>query len=414
MNFIVVNRIELSKMILFSVIVVLFWFFMPILTILPLTYICYSKRFHLSQGQRYFLLFMISLSFGLLGFTTESAGTMPIDMERYREYYFYVLPSQNFIEISPVNYGFNLVNWMFSNYISNNDQTVGLVWVTIGYFFTLMSMHLLINKYVENRADFFALFMIIVLLIIPLVQMTEVLKQTAGFSLFMYGLSRKVCGLKGGGKWVVFAILIHMTVLLIFITYFYDKGWVKKIVWPIFIFSTVFLVVNLTDILMIVSHIPFLEFVGIASRIEYYADYDLFGGSRRYYIIFVMYAIICFLYVLYSIKNKNNFKVLIILSLACLCFTFSNQLTFARMIFTWFPFQLLLLVLMLDKTIVKLYSNRMIYFFTYAFFYILSNILMIYATLNDVVYSQKFIGGGVVNLMVSTVYDFFSYKVTNV
>lgn len=403
-----------KKMMIFVSLIIVSWLIMPMLTVLPFVFLCYSQRVNLSKQQRYFVLFMISLSFGLLGFTTESAGTMPIDMERYRETYHYFLPDQSLGELSPINYGFNIVNWILSNYISDNDQTVGLFWVTITYFFTLISVDVLIDKYVKETADFKVVLLFFVILIIPLTQATEMIKQTAAFSVFMYGLSRKMCGFKGGWKWVIVAILVHISALFIVLTYFYDKPFFKKFKFLLLLLSTVFLVVNVTDILMIIAKIPSLEFLDILSRIEHYSELDIFGGSKRYFILFGVYAVTCYIYIAYKWRQKDNLITLFVLSFACLCVTFSNQITFARMLFTWYPFHILLIILMLDKHTVRLYSNRMLYFWGLSLFYVYSNALMVFATLNDSVYSQKYIGGGVINLLTSTVYDFLTYKVTNV
>lgn len=391
------------------------WFLFPILAIPVLLFVCYRSGSQISSLQKHLILGLIALGFGLLGYTCEPGGSLPTDIVRYRIGY-EASEGLDFASIIPVNYLFNVVNWLLVNHISNNSQAFGLFWCSIAYFFSLLTIDGLICKYLQKRGDLPVIFVFLGLCIIPLTMMTELVKQAVCCSLISYGIVRKLTDKSYGWFFVLCGLLIHMSSVFIVLIYFFDKKPIYRLRWFILAFCSIFLFMDVFKFIALFSSVPLFQFLDIEDKLNAYSDFASFGGSRRYYILFGFYflqCICCYLWNTPEVPRENRYvRMLAILSLSVLCLNFSNNHNFARLLFLWFPFQLILLAPLLDNVRVRIRQNRLLIFALFGSIYFLGNIIMIKASLGNNGYTQKYMNGNLTRIVTSNVSQYLNFKVS--
>ena len=388
------------------------WGGIPVLSVPLLLYFAYSNRFNISSIGKHFLLLLVALSFGLVAYTVSSVGIVPSDVVRYRDMFEDSVGS-SFGNISPINYFFNIINWILANYVSNNSQFLSLFWSTLTMLFVLLSSVKLIAYLFENKGDLYFILIITCLVIVPFITTTEMIKQTAAFSIFMYALSKKITNDKHSSYYFLLSFLIHpVSILLVFIVYYYNNKYVKKYIYLILSVSLIFSFINILDILSYFDKFYIFKFIDLADKLEAYKDWTQWGGSKRYYIIFGMMVlqVMVYLWQYYRLDDfKNDLSILGLLIVSVLLFNMSNQHDFARLIFILFPFQII--VTLLDiKAFNYVWDRKAIVLFLFSF-YLFNTIIYTYNQLHSDESRQAYMDNNLIRLLTSNVFQFFQYHV---
>ena len=390
---------------------IIIWGIIPIISIPLLLYLALNNRFSITIKEKYFLLFITALSFGLVAYTVSSAGIETSDVVRYRDIYNDAI-GQDFRDISPLNYFFNIINWILANYVSSNGQFLSLFWSTVTISFALFASLKIILYLFEDRGDLYFILILLSLIIIPFITTTEMIKQTTAFSIFFFAISKKITKEKYAIIFFIISFLIHpQSVIFIIIIYFYNNKYINKYIIQIFIISFIFSFINILDFINPLSHFAIFNLIDLSDKIEAYKNWDQWGGSKRYYIIFAMMAIQIAIYIYQYYKQKdfkNDLSILGILIISVLLFNMSNQHDFARLIIILFPFQIL--VTLFDiKAFNKVNDKKIVIALLFSF-YLISNSIYTYKQLNSDESRQSYMDNNWIRILTSNVSNFFQYQ----
>ena len=388
------------------------WIFYPILSIPIMLYIAMNSKTTLPARGKYFLLFMIALSLGLIAYTSGSGGAYDSDLVRYRDSYEEAV-GENIGYIEPVYFFFNIINWFLANYLSSNGQFLTLFWSTMALSFTLFSSYKIISYYFKNEGNIHLILMLLCIITIPFIITTELIKQTIAFSVFMYALSKKITNEKHANVFFVIALLLHpQSILLIFITYFYKTKFIRKFANIILFVAVALSFVNVLDLLAPIADMPIFESLGISEKMNQYRDWEEFGGGRRYYILFAVIVLQVIVFVMQCKKNpeiSTDLPILGILTICSLLFSMANQHNFARLIFTLFPFQIIFSLLNIRTLHINRNRNVVILFLMT--FYILSTSIFTYKQLNSDESRQTYMENKWGDILTTSVIQYVNYEV---
>jgi len=404
------NSIKIKYLIIIAIITL--WFIIPILSIPIILYIAFNHKFPFTTKEKYFILFIISLSFGLIAYTVDSAGFETSDVVRYRDIYKDAI-GQNIRDISTLNYIFNLINWFLANYISSNGQFMSLFWGSITMLFTLLASFKIIKYFFEDNGDLYYILMLLCIIIIPFITITEMIKETVAFSIFMFAITKKISNEKNADYYFLISLLIHpVSIILISITYFFTNKYISKYIILILIISLFFSFVNYMDFMTPLTRIPLFNILDLAEKINTYKDWSQWGGSKRYYIIsgIVFLQVEVYIWQYYKQKNiKNELSILGILIVSVLLFNMANPHDLARLIFVFFPFQIIITLLDIKSFNIN-FDKKIVIVFLFIF-YISNNSIYTYKQLNSSESRQSYMNNNLSELLTSNFVDFIQYKV---
>lgn len=324
------RRVGLLRMIfLYSL---LLWLFFPILVSLVLfvfsVYYCGKHRMSLPVN----VILLFAVSFGIVAFNAEQGSTIICDLIRYRDYYETVSDHSYGYGFSG-NILFDSITWFLAHYITRNPRFVGFFWVTVSVFFFLLGARNLIYYYFKNNNPLRTLCLYAIVLFIPFVMVFELLKQCVAMSMILYAISLTITGSKRGWIVVLCAFFIHIgSVALYFPLLFWKKRWIDnhKTLW-----LTMSLIVGLIGIMTILSffnNIPIFQILSLSEKLQAYAEFDAWGGSKRFYVMLLFYALqVGFIYMCPEV-NRPKGAVFSVLVLCSLLLNVTSNHNLARMI----------------------------------------------------------------------------------
>ncbi|MBF0576524.1 EpsG family protein [Dysgonomonas sp. GY617] len=386
------------------------WFFFPILSIPIFLFLLGYNQITLTKTNQFLLIILIACSFGLISYVTGSGGAEDNDMVRYRQV-FGLMTDRQIEELNVGSYFFLIINWFIANYISPDGQVMSFVFTSISYFFILLSIKRFSILYVEKKYHCLVLFSVI--FIISILVTTEFVKQVLSSALFLFGLTYKITSKKRSYIWLVLSVLVHpASAIMIAPLYFYDFRIVRKNIYLILVICIILSQIDIVQILASFSNLPIMETLGFSDRLQAYSsDYEGFGGSKRYYLIFLFYILQIFpiYYAFFKRKDtKNPICVFFLLTVCILLFNMSNTHNFARLTRNFYPFQILALIFSIQYINFP-FKKIWIYLIMACLFG--SNMIEFTRTMVNVNYHATFMGNDWLALFFSNVLNFINYKV---
>jgi len=403
------HQVRINNNIIIITFSIVVWFFFPIISILFFLFLLGNEKIILWKQVEIFLIVLISCSFGLISYVTGSGGAIDTDMVRYRQM-FDIMSNQGLGYFSNENFLFLIINWFIANYISPDGQVMSFVFTSLSYFFILLSIRNLNKYYVDQRYHFIVLLSVI--FIISIITTTEFLKQVLASSLFLYGLTCKLMHRKHAYLWLIPSMLVHVssTILLLPI-FFYNLKIIRKFIFPILFICLIFSQIDIISVLFKFANLPILESLGLSAKLESYSEFNDWGGSKRYYLIFLFYLIQIFPLLHFYWKNndfKNPICILVILTICILLFSMSNNHNFARLTRNLYPIQIL--ALSLSIAYIKFSYRKVWIYFIYICLFS-SNVIEFIRTMTNSDYHATFMGNDWINLFVGNVLAFIHYSV---
>ncbi|WP_285060314.1 EpsG family protein [Pedobacter ginsengisoli] len=409
--------------------VVSVWFFSPLvgaLLLLPL-WISFKQK---SQWKDTFIIFMASLTFGLIAYTGQSIGVDETDIARYHFYYTVVSDIESigsFFVLMVLDGGSNpvfyVINFLISRVFPLNVQVHIMFWVTVTYFFTLMGVYKLSGLYARPVPTLVTKLLIFIFLIgiMPFFTITEIIKQSASVSIFFYALSKKLLNEKHSLLWLLVALLVHVSsIMLLPVFFFYNNRLFIKNIYLLFFISIVLSFFNFNVILT--SILSLLPGGALLATAKEYQNVEVWTIGFRIYSTFFFYILLLLplFYDYYRTKKlnilpeyepiKKNILMILFLSFMILLINRGNVHNFIRYVFGLYPFYMLVIIFTLKTQFraVERYSIAIvaICFFTY------SNVkLLAVQTSDDVNYANSYFDNSWKNLLTSNVYEYLSFEV---
>ncbi len=387
----------------------LIWFVLPVLSVIPILFYATRQSIQNSIIGRSFLLFLVSLSFGLIAYTAESVSVKVTDIYRYQELYssFVNLPLSSVNLKNPL---FDLINYLSANYITDNPQFVGLFWTTFTYLFFLLAVNKIISN--TNKIDRDWLFIIFVgcILIIPFVWITELIKQSISFSVFAFALAKKLKGEKSASMFCLIGLLLHIPMIIILPIFFYNSKLIARNIIPIFLVSIGLSFFNILDLLSPLAELNIIKKIGLSERIIAYNSGFGFIISKRFYLQLAFYISQILLLILFRInKMVDDELIIVILSLSVLLINMGNSHNFVRLVYVYYPFYSLVMLFTLSS--IEKLTNRILVASCTCLFYSISNSIMTYKFLYSTAYSNNYMDNNIVGLLFSNVAQFIRYSI---
>lgn len=405
------------------------WFFVPLLGLLlmPVLWISFKSK---SKWKDRFIIFVMSLTLGLVAYTAQSIGLDETDIARYQFYYTIISDIESigsFFVLMVIDGGSNpvfyVINFLISRVFPSNVQVHILFWVTVTYFFTLMGAYKLLSLCAKPVPAIVAKVLIFIFLIgiMPFFTITEIIKQCASVSILFYALSKKLLNERYSYVWLIVALLVHISSLMLLPAFFFYKSpIVKKYLYVILFVSVIFSFFNFNMILTgLLSLFPGGSLLATATE---YQNVEVWSISFRHYATFLFYAVLILIlfYDYYKTRKLNIRKeylpvkwdvlMVLFLSYMMLLVNRGNVHNFVRYIYGLYPFYILVIVFVLKSQykVAERYGIAMvaICFFMY------SNIkLLSVQTSSEVNYANSYFNNSWKNLLTSNVYEYLSFEV---
>lgn len=176
--------------------------------------------------------------------------------------------------------------------------------------------------------------------------------------------------------------------------------------------SVVLSQVNIIAVLAQFSNIPIFGLLGLAEKLEAFSDFTSWGGTRRYYLIFIFYLLQITPIVYFFIKNKdmkNPIFLFVLLTVCILLANMSNNHNFARLTRNLYPFHILALIISIQY--IRIPYRKIIVYITYICLLGSAYIEFSQALIKKEYY-PTFMGNDWISLFVSNVSDFIHYTVS--
>ncbi len=401
------------------------WFICPIPCIFLFTLFLY--KFQFSKQVETCLLLFIAISFGLIAYTTQSIGERPSDITRYNFIYSYISTVdsvQSFLISFVIDGGnnvlFYLITFLMTRVFPNNPQVLPLFWVSVTYFFCFITIRQCARYFKLARQTYITLIFISFTGIITFYTTTEVIKQTASISIFMYALMLKLQRKKGALLILMVSVLVHFSSMLLAPIYFICNRY--KVVRYLPAFLVVCIALSFFNFNVLLYNILSL-FLGSKSdllmRIQTYEDVETWTISIRFYALFAVYLLLVAIlywdyYITQNQHEKNNKKSLLIVHCFAACLLLINRgnvHNFIRYILGYFPFYIVLVAQLFNMRIAK-FDKKLLLAFVFAF-YFFSNIKMISAQTTSLDYGNSYMNNDIVKLFSSNVIQYLQYRTNN-
>lgn len=401
------------------------WFICPIPCIFLFTLFLYKFQFS-KQVETWILLF-IAISFGLIAYTTQSIGERPSDITRYNFIYSYITTVNSvqsffisFVVDGGNNVLFYLVTFLMTRLFPNNPQVLPLFWVSLTYFFCFLTIRQCAVYFNLTRQTYIVLIFISFAGIITFYTTTEVIKQTASISIFMYALMFKLQNKKGALFILIVSVLVHFSSMLLVPIYFICNR--HKVVKYLPFFLLVCIALSFFNFNVLLYNILSL-FLGNKSdllmRIKTYEDVETWTISIRFYALFAVYILLVAIlywdyYITQDEHEKSNKKSLLIVHGFAACLLLinrSNVHNFIRYILGYFPFYIVIVAQLFNMRIAK-FDKKLLIVFVFAF-YLFSNIKMISAQTTSPDYGNSYMNNEVIKLCSSNVVQYLQYRTHN-
>lgn len=402
--------IRLRNNIILSFFSVIIWFFFPILSIIIFLLILGYPKIQISKKNQVLLIILISCSFGLISYVTSSGGSITTDMIRYRQSFDTIVKSglDHYDNSSNL---FVFFSWIIANYISTEGQVMSFLFTATSYLFIILSLNRLTKNYLEKK--YYGLILMSIVIVISIITTTEYLKQVLSTSIFIFGLSGKFTGKRFSYISVIIAFLVHPTSAIMTLpVYFYDFKIIKKNIYIIILICLIISQLNLLTLLSNISNLPIMTIIGLGNdKFSSFANFDEWGGSRRYFLIFSFYLLqICPIIINYVKKKeyRNPIFVFFLLTICILLFNMGNNHNFARLTKNFYMFHIIAIIFSIQYIPVK-FRRIWVYFLYFCLF--ASNQIEYFRGLIVGEYYSTFMGNDCGQLLSSNVLEFFNYKI---
>lgn len=415
-----------SDTLLFCTLFFIVWFFLPVLSVvifLPLLY-----RFHFNRKVETFLFLLIALSFGLVGYTTQSVGVRDTDITRYFFTYSWLsqVSSFNDFVISFVvdggnNLIFYVITFLMTRIFPDNPQVMPFFWVTLTYFVSFLTIRECVTYFTGlSREKYVLIIFASIVGIITFFTVTEILKQVSSVAIFAYALIKKMKGQKGALLILIISILIHFSSLLLLPVYFLCRK--EKIIGYMPVVFFVCLVLSFFNFNVLMYDIISLVFNQgvLVERLKFYEDVETWTISLRFYAVFVTYflLIVLFYYDYYNTDNsfekrqKRHFLIVHSIAFFILLINRSNVHNFIRYTLGYFPFYIIAVIQLFTIRIVKF--EKIILMALIFAFYFYSNIKMLAdQTVVGADYANSYMNNDLPKIITSNVVGFFRFRINN-
>ncbi len=321
------------------------WPFLPILVSVVLfafsIYYCGKHGISLPTG----VILLFAVSFGIVAFNAEQGSTDACDLMRYRDYY-ETFGSHGYGYNFSGNVLFDTISWLLANYVTKNPRFVGFFWVSCGVFFLLTGARNLIYCYFGKNSSLCSICLYAVVLFIPFVMIFELLKQCVAMSMILYAISLTIDGRKGGWIFVLCAFLIHLgSVALYFPLLFWRNSWVNSHKILLIGLSLLIGLIGIMTILSLFNKVPLFYILGVSERLSSYTELEDWGGSKRFYVMLLFYALqVAFIYMCPK-GNRPKGAIFSVLVLYSLLLNVTSNHNLARMINVNYPFNIMAFIM---------------------------------------------------------------------
>ncbi len=384
------------------------WLMFPVLSIIPLIYVSFSYRFGQNRILQNIVIFIVGITYGLIGLTVESSveNNIPTDLERYKDVYDYLVSTTFAFEYISGNFVFDTINWCCAHYITTNSQFVAFIWPCISIICLLLAVKNIMIQYIENNGDKYAMFIFATLLMIPFAVLYELLKQITAFSVIVYALSLPHDYNRNKKQLLLFvlAFFIHYASVLLLFPLILAKFKVFKNDCWIYLILFVSLLLSQVNILNLVGSLPIVNLLSLADKVSAYSDFSDFGGSKRFYIGVCIYFILTILY-LKDRRRKECYPFF--LFFITLLLNFSNNHNLARLINTMSPF--LIIFFIISSRLLKMGWSRAVYIASFVMLIFMFNFTQYISNVNNKYY-YTFYDNNIVKLLTSNCLDLVAYN----
>lgn len=402
--------------------VLLVWFFIPLLS-LPLIFVLWNYLQVPSKSKDTFIIFLLSLTFGLVAYTGQSIGVDETDIARYQFSYGLVSDIESissFFVLMVLEGGSNpvfyLINFLFSRVFPTNPQVHILFWVTVSYFFTLLGAYNALRYLGKPVPANISKILIFTFLIgtIPFFTVTEIIKQCSSVSIFFYAIVRKLLKEPHSVKFMVLSLLVHASSLILLPLFFlYDSKVIKKYILPIAFGCIIFSFFNFNVVLT--SVLSLLPGGALLAQAKEYQNTEVWSISLRHYGTFFFYGVLLLVlafdwYKTEKTQLKTNVLMVLFLSFTLLLINRGNVHNFIRYIYGFYPFYMLAIIMML-KGQIKVYERYSLALVAILFFTFSNIKLLSIQTSADVNYANSYFDNSWSNLLTSNVADFLNFVV---
>lgn len=264
----------------------------------------------LSETNTIVCLFMLSLFLGLLAFTQKSLAAEDTDCIRYYEFFelfegiepLYAISSLNILEL--LNFVFMPASVLVIS-ITGNVQSISFLWTFIVYFLMYMSIRRLMIFYgCYTQRQFAIVVLITTFCFMVFVQITELLKNSAAFTVFFYGFTLYMTN---GNKAAVIGLIIasvgiHPSVIMLLPLLLYRKVNTKIVL----VISCVVLLISLVSNVLglLINILPGGGYFDLV--LDRFGDYDISQSGTLHYIAIQMAMLCSALFLLCKNKGKDE------------------------------------------------------------------------------------------------------------
>lgn len=264
----------------------------------------------LSETNTIVCLFMLSLFLGLLAFTQKSLAAEDTDCIRYYEFFelfediepLYAISSLNILEL--LNFVFMPASVLVIS-ITGNVQSISFLWTFIVYFLMYMSIRRLMIFYgCYTQRQFAIVVLITTFCFMVFVQITELLKNSAAFTVFFYGFTLYMTN---GNKAAVIGLIIasigiHPSVIMLLPLLLYRKVNTKIVL----VISCVVLLISLVSNVLglLINILPGGGYFDLV--LDRFGDYNISQSGTLHYIAIQMAMLCSALFLLCKNKGKDE------------------------------------------------------------------------------------------------------------
>lgn len=295
----------LKMQIVLSLLLFILW---PFGSFIVSTYSLLNRK--LSETNTIVCLFMLSLFWGLLAFTQKSLAAEDTDCIRYYEFFelfegiepLYAISSLNILEL--LNFVFMPASVLVIS-ITGNVQSISFLWTFIVYFLMYMSIRRLMIFYgCYTQRQFAIVVLITTFCFMVFVQITELLKNSAAFTVFFYGFTLYMTN---GNKVAVIGLIIasigiHPSVIMLLPLLLYRKVNTKIVL----VISCVVLLISLISNVLgsLINILPGGGYFDLV--LDRFGDYDISQSGTLHYIAIQMAMLCSALFLLCKNKGKDE------------------------------------------------------------------------------------------------------------
>lgn len=346
----------------------------------------------------------------MIAFNVDQGSLTECDIMRYRAQYI-TFTGRPFGDLFSANILFDSINWFFANYISPNPRLVGSIWTFISTSIYLIACSIFIfsifdRKKFFKKKDLFVLLAISCIIIMPIVIVNELLKQTTAISLILLALSLSYSNRKFAWIPTGIALFVHFTSTILFWPLLFWKSRFVRRYWPLMIAISCCLgaidIIKILNILL--SRIPFFQLIGLAEALESYASFNQWGGSKRFYLSFLFFSIQLFYIAKTHAHNKKIYFPMLALIFCIIVSNLSNNHNFARLVNNLYPFNALALIIGVYQT--KKSLSKFAIISSTIFILFTSNIIQFYSNIENN-YFVTYMGNDPVKILTSNLFDYF-------